>query len=49
MIQCKVSAALAAATYFGGAFDNEPTDIYTPGYNMSYLELEKQRPGYYLY
>ena len=42
----KVSAALAAATYFGGAFDNEPTDIYMPGYNMSYLDLRDQRPGY---
>ena len=34
------------ATYFGGAFDQGPTDIYSPGYNMSYLELQKQRPGY---
>jgi len=42
----KVSAAIAAATYFGGAFDQQPTDIYMPGYNMSYLELQKQRPGY---
>ena len=42
----KVGGSLAALTYFGGAFDQGPTDIYSPGYNMSYLELQKQRPGY---
>ena len=42
----KVSAAIAAATYLGGAFDNQPTDIYMPGYNMSYLDLKEKRPGY---
>ena len=42
----KVSAAIAAATYLGGAFDNQPTDIYMPGYNMSYLDLKANRPGY---
>ena len=42
----RVGGSLAALTYFGGAFDQGPTDIYSPGYNMSYLELQKQRPGY---
>ena len=42
----KVGGSLAALTYFGGAFDQGPTDIYTPGYNMSYLDLKEQRPGY---
>ena len=42
----RVSTALAAATYLGGAFDNQPTDIFMPGYNMSYLDLKEQRPGY---
>jgi len=42
----KVSAMLAAGTYLGGAFDQQPTDIYSPGYNMSYLNLKDQRPGY---
>ena len=42
----KVSAAIAAASYLGGAFDQGPTDIYTPGYNMSYLDLQANRPGY---
>jgi len=42
----RVSAALAGATYLSGAFDNQPTDIYMPGYNMSYLNVKEQRPGY---
>ena len=42
----KVSAAITAGTYLGGAFDQKPTDIYTPGYNMGYLDLQAQRPGY---
>jgi hypothetical protein len=42
----KVAGLAAAVPYALGAFDNQPTDIYMPGYNMSYLELQKQRPGY---
>jgi len=42
----KVSAAIAAGTYLSGAFNPQPTDIYTPGYNMGYLDLRAQRPGY---
>jgi hypothetical protein len=42
----KVSAAIAGASYLSGAFDPQPTDIYTPGYNMGYLDLQAQRPGY---
>ena len=42
----KVSAAIAAATYGLGAFDQQPTDIYMPGYNMNYLNMRDQRPGY---
>jgi len=42
----KVSAAIAATTYGLGAFDNQPTDVYMPGYNMSYLDMKDQRPGY---
>jgi len=42
----KVSSAIAAGTYLGGAFDQAPTDIYTPGYNMGYLDLQANRPGY---
>jgi hypothetical protein len=42
----RVSAAIAAATYFGGAFDPQPTDIFMPGYNMNYLDMRAQRPGF---
>ena len=42
----KVSAAIAAASYGLGAFDQGPTDIYMPGYNMNYLNMRDQRPGY---
>jgi hypothetical protein len=42
----KTSAAIAAGTYLSGAFDPQPTDIYTPGYNMGYLDLQANRPGY---
>jgi hypothetical protein len=42
----KVSLAAGAIPYALGAFDPGPTDIYMPGYNMSYLELRDQRPGY---
>ena len=42
----KVSLAAGAIPYALGAFDNQPTDIYMPGYNMSYLELRKQRPKF---
>jgi len=42
----RVSAAIAAGTYLSGAFDPQPTDIYTPGYNMGYLDLQAKRPAY---
>ena len=42
----KTSAAIAAGTYLSGAFDPVPTDIYTPGYNVGYLDLQANRPGY---
>ena len=42
----KVSAAIAAASYLGGAFDNQPTDVYMPGYNMNYLDMKEKRPGF---
>ena len=42
----KVSLAAGAIPYALGAFNNQPTDIYMPGYNMSYLELRKQRPKF---
>ena len=42
----KVSAAIAAGTYLSGAFNPQPQDIYMPGYNMNYLNMRDQRPGY---
>ncbi len=42
----KVSAAIAAGTYLGGAFDPQPTDVYMPGYNMNYLDMKENRPQY---
>ena len=42
----KVSFAAGAIPFALGAFDNQPTDIYMPGYNMSYLTLRDQRPKY---
>ena len=42
----KVSAAIAAGTFLSGAFDNQPTDVYMPGYNMNYLNMRDQRPQY---
>ena len=42
----KTSALIAGGTYLSGAFDPQPTDMYTPGYNMGYLDLKENRPGY---
>jgi hypothetical protein len=42
----KVAAAIAAGTYFGGAFDPKPIDVYTPTYNLGVAELQKQRGGF---
>ena len=42
----KVSLAAGAIPYALGAFDNQPTDIYMPGYNMGVLDIQANRPGY---
>jgi hypothetical protein len=42
----KIAGLATAVPYALGAFDQAPTDIYMPGYNMSYLELRKQRPKF---
>ena len=39
----KIAALAGGVPFLMGAFDPAPTDIYSPGYNMSYLELAKQR------
>jgi len=42
----KIAGLATTVPYMLGAFNQAPTDVYMPGYNMSYLELQKQRPGY---
>jgi len=42
----KISALIGGGTLLGGAFNQDPIDMYTPGYNMSYLNMKENRPGY---
>ena len=42
----KVAGLAAVVPYALGAFDNQPTDIYMPGYNMGVLDIQANRPGY---
>ena len=42
----KVAAAIAARTYFSGAFEPKPQDVYTPTYNLAVAELQKRRGGF---
>ena len=42
----KVSIAAAGIPFALGAFNQGPTDIYTPGYNIGYAALREQRPTY---
>ena len=42
----KVSALAGGIPFLLGAFDQGPTDIYQPTYNVGYAEFAKQRPGF---
>ena len=42
----KLALTTTGATYMSGAFDQGPTDIYTPGYNMGYLKMKEERGNY---
>jgi hypothetical protein len=42
----KISALAAGIPYALGAFDQGPTDIYQPTYNLAYADFAAQRPGY---
>ena len=42
----KISLTAAAVPYALGAFDQGPTDIYQPTYNVGYANFAEQRPGY---
>ena len=44
----KVGGSIAALTYLGGAFDQPPTDVYTPGYNKNYLKMRQERSFSYI-
>lgn len=39
----KVGTALAALSYFGGAFKDKPQDVYMPTYNVDYATFAKER------
>jgi len=42
----KIAALAGGIPFLAGAFDQAPVDIYSPGYNVSYLELAKQRGNF---
>ena len=42
----KAAAAIAATTYFSGAFEPKPIDVYTPTYNLAVAELQERRGGF---
>jgi hypothetical protein len=42
----KISALAAGIPLALGAFDQGPTDIYQPTYNVAYADFAAQRPGY---
>ena len=42
----KISALAGGIPFALGAFNQGPTDIYQPGYNLAYATLAQQRPGY---
>ena len=42
----KIAALAGGIPFAMGAFDNQPTDIFMPGYNVNYLDLREQRPSY---
>jgi len=42
----KISALAAGIPLAMGAFDQGPTDIYQPTYNVAYADFAAQRPGY---
>jgi len=45
----KVAIAAAGIPFALGAFDQGPTDIYTPGYNLGYAALRAQKTWIYIH
>ena len=39
----KIAIAAGGIPFLAGAFDQAPTDVYTPGYNTNYLETREKR------
>jgi hypothetical protein len=44
----KVALAAGGIPYLLGAFDQGPTDVYTPGYNKNYLKTREERSYSYI-
>jgi hypothetical protein len=42
----KIGVGAGLLSYFGGAYDQQPQDIYTPTYNLAVAELQRQRGGF---
>ena len=42
----KAATAIGLGTYFSGAFDPQPQDVFTPTYNLAVADLQKQRGGF---
>ena len=42
----KIAGLIGAGSYFSGAFDQGPVDMYQPTYNLAYAKLASERPGY---
>ena len=42
----KAALAVGAGTYFGGAFDPKPQDVFTPTYNLAVADLQRERGGF---
>ena len=44
----KIALAAGGVPYLLGAFDQGPTDVYTPGYNKNYLKTREERSYSYI-
>src|SRR5210317_375452 len=44
----KVAIAAGGIPFLAGAFDQAPTDVYTPGYNTNYLKTREERSFSYI-
>ena len=42
----KAALAVGAGTYFSGAFDPKPQDVFTPTYNLAVADLQRERGGF---